>query len=958
MAFVLNPIQWADPGQQPYSVQDPGRWDAKFGIVPLWNETEALIFDKVTAPNFGQTFTCLSTLNVGQAVYVDAADDVALATSALGSGGPVIGFCAHKPTPTTCVIAQYIRIANLSGLVVDGVVYLQDNGSYAQTPGSTDIPLGIAIDTTTALLSAAPNPSQAGASGFSGFSGMGQSGYSGAGQSGTSGQSGISGQTGPIGNSGQSGYSGVAGSFAGIGQSGYSGTSGFSGTWSGASGISGVSGFSGALAGVQTQLVAQKPSVENHGFGYGGQNSYATGTDSNLQITLAPNTYYQIDTVMAFSGTYQYDTFYAQLNYTGTTQACEITGWPVYPSASVNNSPYLTAIAWNALPGNFNTSLNNNSNAMPYAVHVTGYIWTTAGGTLEWQWYNGQYSSYYVSVLKGSYLNATMGQGALSGYSGAQGVSGFSGTLSGASGISGTSGFSGMLTGVQIQQSAMVPVADQRGPGHPQPTTYLIDPYLQVPLLANTWYEVDMSIGYSSTYSGDYFYGEMAYTGTLTDWQLQSQTTTSAATSYGIIQATCTAGTTNPYIFANTTSSYGYPYVTRVKGWIQTGVTPGTFSLNWYNSQYSAYVMTILPYSYLNVTQGAGSLSGYSGTSGAAGSATYSGQSGVSGFSAQSPGPQGNSGTSGYSGIQGVQGNVGDSGTSGFSGIGTSGASGAPGGSGTSGMMGYSGTSGISAWSGRSGFSGSTGSTGDSGTSGFSGNNGSDGAVGPSGFSGVGIQGESGVSGASVSGQSGWSGQVGDQGTSGVSGFSALQGPAGTSGTSGTSGQQGNDGTSGFSGQVGASGFSGTYSGWSGTSGQQGIQGIQGYSGTSGFSGSAPTAYDCENFIISGSPITNAAVGEITIGYNARIVGIQMTSFQTGDITVDIWRSSFASYPPTQAGSITGSNLPAIVNSNKFQDLVLAGWITSLNQNDVLRFVVSNASCINVCTVSLLLART
>jgi len=210
-------------------------------------------------------------------------------------------------------------------------------------------------------------------------------------------------------------------------------------------------------------------------------------------------------------------------------------------------------------------------------------------------------------------------------------------------------------------------------------------------------------------------------------------------------------------------------------------------------------------------------------------------------------------------------------------------------------------------------------------------------------------------------GEFGQSGYSGINGTSGKSGFSGIgiQGLSGTSGQNGQSGTSGAIGFSGFSGTgtSGTSGFSGTYSGWSGASGQVGPQGIPGYSGSSGFSGSSPTAYDCENFIMSGNPLRPGIVGDITIGYDATIVGVQVLAMETGSITLDIWRSAYGSFPATATQSICGANLPEISNGYKYQDLTVAGWLTTVNRTDTLRINVQAAGCISQCTVSLLLQR-
>lgn len=57
-----------------------------------------------------------------------------------------------------------------------------------------------------------------------------------------------------------------------------------------------------------------------------------------------------------------------------------------------------------------------------------------------------------------------------------------------------------------------------------------------------------------------------------------------------------------------------------------------------------------------------------------------------------------------------------------------------------------------------------------------------------------------------------------------------------------------------------------------------------------------------------------------------------------GTCTVDIWKSSFGSFPPTLGGDITGGTPPQISSGNTFANSTLSGWTTGLSAGDVLRF--------------------
>jgi len=74
---------------------------------------------------------------------------------------------------------------------------------------------------------------------------------------------------------------------------------------------------------------------------------------------------------------------------------------------------------------------------------------------------------------------------------------------------------------------------------------------------------------------------------------------------------------------------------------------------------------------------------------------------------------------------------------------------------------------------------------------------------------------------------------------------------------------------------------------------------------------------------------------------------------QTGSIVVDIWKDSYANFPPTDADSITASAPPTISSAQKSQDSTLTGWTTSISAGDILAFNVDSCSTIARVTLSL-----
>ncbi len=101
------------------------------------------------------------------------------------------------------------------------------------------------------------------------------------------------------------------------------------------------------------------------------------------------------------------------------------------------------------------------------------------------------------------------------------------------------------------------------------------------------------------------------------------------------------------------------------------------------------------------------------------------------------------------------------------------------------------------------------------------------------------------------------------------------------------------------------------------------------------------------------SAITTGVKADVEVPFNCTILQATALADQTGSIQVDIWKDTYANFPPTDADSITGSNPISISSSNKSQDSTLSGWTTTINAGDILRFNVDSCSTITRCTISL-----
>lgn len=102
-----------------------------------------------------------------------------------------------------------------------------------------------------------------------------------------------------------------------------------------------------------------------------------------------------------------------------------------------------------------------------------------------------------------------------------------------------------------------------------------------------------------------------------------------------------------------------------------------------------------------------------------------------------------------------------------------------------------------------------------------------------------------------------------------------------------------------------------------------------------------------------GSAITTGIKGFIEIPFACTITRVTMLADQSGSAVVDIWKDTYANYPPTDADSITASAVPTISTATKSQDSTLTGWTTSVSAGDIIGFNVDSASTITRLTITL-----
>jgi len=106
-----------------------------------------------------------------------------------------------------------------------------------------------------------------------------------------------------------------------------------------------------------------------------------------------------------------------------------------------------------------------------------------------------------------------------------------------------------------------------------------------------------------------------------------------------------------------------------------------------------------------------------------------------------------------------------------------------------------------------------------------------------------------------------------------------------------------------------------------------------------------------------GAVITTGVKGFFEVGVACTIIAATLLSSDaavtSGSIVVDIWKDTYANYPPTVADTITASAKPTLSSATKSRDTTLTGWTTAIAAGDILAFNVDSASTVTKVSVLL-----
>lgn len=108
-------------------------------------------------------------------------------------------------------------------------------------------------------------------------------------------------------------------------------------------------------------------------------------------------------------------------------------------------------------------------------------------------------------------------------------------------------------------------------------------------------------------------------------------------------------------------------------------------------------------------------------------------------------------------------------------------------------------------------------------------------------------------------------------------------------------------------------------------------------------------------FVIDGggAAITTGQKGHLVAPFTGTIVKAEIEADQSGSIVVDIWKDTYANFPPTDADSITSASPPTLTSAQKNVDTALSSWTTAVTKGDILAYNVDSATTVQRVVVTL-----
>lgn len=102
-----------------------------------------------------------------------------------------------------------------------------------------------------------------------------------------------------------------------------------------------------------------------------------------------------------------------------------------------------------------------------------------------------------------------------------------------------------------------------------------------------------------------------------------------------------------------------------------------------------------------------------------------------------------------------------------------------------------------------------------------------------------------------------------------------------------------------------------------------------------------------------GNTITTGIKGDLSIPFGCTITGVRTLLDISGNLVIDIWKTTYSNHPAVVANTIVASAKPTVTQNTRSEDTTLTGWTTTVTAGDVIRFNVDSVANTTRATITL-----
>jgi hypothetical protein len=123
--------------------------------------------------------------------------------------------------------------------------------------------------------------------------------------------------------------------------------------------------------------------------------------------------------------------------------------------------------------------------------------------------------------------------------------------------------------------------------------------------------------------------------------------------------------------------------------------------------------------------------------------------------------------------------------------------------------------------------------------------------------------------------------------------------------------------------------------------------------------GPEPTVAASIHYVFDGGglQVSTGLKGSVVVPFDCVINSWTLVGSPSGSITVDVWKTALADFPPSAGDSITGGAKPSISAGQQASSSSLGAWDTAIAAGDVLAFNVDSVASITLASIALKVTR-